>query len=411
MVPVGLLGALLFFGSTCWELRGWFRGFASRWLHRAAELQPSDGSTPASRRRLIAVGLLGLFLVGAAIEEAPPAPHAPTPQLIIDTDMSFDVDDVGAVCLAHALADRGEAELVAVVYDSGYPAGIGAVSVLNEYYGRGASVALGSYKGRFGADARGEWVTGRYVPDLVRRFPSRVKDSSEVPDAVATYRRVLAAAADGSVRIAAIGFATNLAALLRSAPDEHSALSGVELVRAKVALVAWQGGWYAPLHPNGHTTFNWDCGVCCGYVADGCAGESSYAVAHMPPSVEQIFSDIGDEIYHGGALTDCAPASSPCRQAYHDFHGPSRGRNSWDPVAVLLAVRGAAAVNCSKVEAGGTNVVDRRGANTWTAGHGTKQSVLALNGERPWRRERAAASAELERLLCAPPKLKARHDT
>jgi inosine-uridine nucleoside N-ribohydrolase len=40
-------------------------------------------------------------------------------RLIIDTDMSGDCDDVGAVCMAHALMDNGEAELLAVV--SVYP--------------------------------------------------------------------------------------------------------------------------------------------------------------------------------------------------------------------------------------------------------------------------------------------------
>ena len=49
--------------------------------------------------------------------------------LIIDTDMSFDVDDVLAVCMAHALHDSGEAKLLAVLHDSGYPEGIAAVSV------------------------------------------------------------------------------------------------------------------------------------------------------------------------------------------------------------------------------------------------------------------------------------------
>jgi hypothetical protein len=64
---------------------------------------------------------------------AAPAPLAHAVPLIIDTDMSFDVDDVGAVCLAHALMDRGEAVLLAVIHDSGYPAGIGAASVLSEW--------------------------------------------------------------------------------------------------------------------------------------------------------------------------------------------------------------------------------------------------------------------------------------
>ena len=77
--------------------------------------------------------------------------------LIIDTDASFDVDDVIAICMAHALADRGETEILAIVHDAGIPEGIGAVSVLNHYYGRD-QIVLGAYKGDFGKDFNGNWV-------------------------------------------------------------------------------------------------------------------------------------------------------------------------------------------------------------------------------------------------------------
>ena len=39
---------------------------------------------------------------------------SPVPKLIIDTDMDFDVDDVGALCAAHGLVSLGEAEILAV---------------------------------------------------------------------------------------------------------------------------------------------------------------------------------------------------------------------------------------------------------------------------------------------------------
>jgi len=81
-------------------------------------------------------GLLGLVV-------AKPVP------LIIDTDMGFDVDDVGSVCLGNALMDLGEADILAVVHDTGYYYGIGAVSVINHYYGHD-KIALGAYKGQFG---------------------------------------------------------------------------------------------------------------------------------------------------------------------------------------------------------------------------------------------------------------------
>ena len=51
-----------------------------------------------------------------------PPPPKKVP-LIIDTDASFDVDDVLAICMAHALERRGEAKILAVMHDAGIPEG------------------------------------------------------------------------------------------------------------------------------------------------------------------------------------------------------------------------------------------------------------------------------------------------
>ena len=40
-------------------------------------------------------------------------------QLIIDTDLGFDVDDVGAIAVAHALADQGKVDILGVVCNTG----------------------------------------------------------------------------------------------------------------------------------------------------------------------------------------------------------------------------------------------------------------------------------------------------
>ena len=50
-------------------------------------------------------------------------PSSPKTPLIIDTDASFDVDDVLAICMAHALERRGEAKILAVMHDAGIPEG------------------------------------------------------------------------------------------------------------------------------------------------------------------------------------------------------------------------------------------------------------------------------------------------
>ena len=49
--------------------------------------------------------------------------------MIIDTDASFDVDDVVAVCMAHALMDRGEVDIKAIVHDAGIPEGLKFISL------------------------------------------------------------------------------------------------------------------------------------------------------------------------------------------------------------------------------------------------------------------------------------------
>ena len=136
------------------------------------------------------------------------APAAPLPRprqagrvpLIIDTDMSIDVDDVGALCVAHALADLGEVDIRAIVHDTGYSAGVGAVAILNEYYGR-PDIRLGAYRGRVGVPSLTpggdiHWThrgKGVYIERLLSAFPSSlpwrtVSDAWQVEDALAVYR-------------------------------------------------------------------------------------------------------------------------------------------------------------------------------------------------------------------------------
>ena len=70
--------------------------------------------------------------------------------LIIDTDMSVDVDDVGMLCAAHALVERGEANILAVVHDTGLPSGVGAIAAINEFWRRG-NIMIGGYHGELGS--------------------------------------------------------------------------------------------------------------------------------------------------------------------------------------------------------------------------------------------------------------------
>ena len=133
--------------------------------------------------------------------------------LLIDTDMTVDVDDVGALCIAHALADQGEANILAVVHDTGFELGAAAISVINRYYGRDG-LRIGAYRGDAASIGRPsdtpgpKWVNhgkGYYVEDLVSTFPSRVRSAADAEDALFVYRTELSDAEDGSVVIVSLG--------------------------------------------------------------------------------------------------------------------------------------------------------------------------------------------------------------
>ena len=87
----------------------------------------------------------------------------------------------------------------------GYPRAIGAVSVINHFYGRD-DIRLGAFKGDFGASSSGmiidkqfdfklkqTWFySGPYIDHLLDLFESPIRNYSQVEDAVTVLRRSLA---------------------------------------------------------------------------------------------------------------------------------------------------------------------------------------------------------------------------
>lgn len=342
-------------------------------------------------------------------------------QLVIDTDMAGDVDDVGALCLAHALADLGEAAILAVVHNALVPEGIVAVQVLNRYYGRGGT-PVGVYRNPeyccqdlYGQGSR------PYVHEIVTEFGAEVElRGDSVDDGFSTYRRALAGAADGSVVIALVGFASNLLALLQSGPDEHSALDGRGLVEQKVQRLIWMGGRFEDSRSHGSPEFNF-----AGREGSlsGLAAITSQALNLWPSSrpIVWLGAEVGWDVCHGARLVEL-PESSPCRRAYAVWggvwgnccncghvYGPIE-RQSWDPMAVLFAVRARrkedsgelSYLNLSAHETGHMNFLLPSGHNYWSpeappGGNGT-QAYLYFSGEG----SSLAYGEAIDELLAAP---------
>lgn len=69
---------------------------------------------------------------------APPLPATEhtIPQVILDSDLGVDGDDVGDLVLLHKLADLGLCNIVATIYATSLPTGAPALEAINIQYGR-----------------------------------------------------------------------------------------------------------------------------------------------------------------------------------------------------------------------------------------------------------------------------------
>ncbi len=273
-----------------------------------------------------------MLVVLFALVAVAPAGAAPV-KVILDVDMAEDVDDAGALAVLHALADRGEAEILGVLVCSKNEWVAPCADAINTWYGR-PNVPIGYQRGHlFGyknaKDPQRE-TPSNYVEKVAKSCPHKLQKSSDAPDAALLARKLLAAQPDGSVTIVSVGFLTNLAALLDTRPDEASPLDGEALVKQKVKEWVCMGGVFPEgSFPGGQGEYN--------FMYDTVA--SVRAINDWPTPV--VFSGfaIGAAIKVGARLRE-TPEANPVRQCYQLYNGLT-DREAWDLTAVLYAVRGA----------------------------------------------------------------------
>jgi len=118
----------------------------------------------------------------AGFPEAAPPPR-PVP-IILDTDIGPDCDDAGAVAVLNALADRGEAKLLAMACCTSSEWGAPCVQAINTYYGR-PDIPVGTCK------REGFLTDSPYNGPVAREFPNTLKTGHAAPDARNLYREIL----------------------------------------------------------------------------------------------------------------------------------------------------------------------------------------------------------------------------
>src|SRR5262245_38440016 len=333
-----------------------------------------------------------LLTAAACLSGRPATAQAPV-RLVVDTDLAADVDDVGALAVLHALADRGEAEILAAMVSSRNRNSVACLSALNTWYGR-RDIPIGAVRSQIAGYPKdmGREVESKYTAEIAKRFPLEVRSAKDAQDAVSLYRRTLAGQPDGSVVIVTLGFLTNLKNLLDSGADDVSPLSGEDLVRRKARLWVCMGGKFPDgRFPDGGGEYN------VGYDTFS----SVRAINDWPTPVGFSGFEIGAAIKTGARL-QALPEESPVRAAYRLYNG-LEDRESWDQSAVLFAVRGLR--DYWKESAPGLNLMHARvgqGYNEWLPTPGGRHRHLLE------RMPPAELGRTIEELMLQPPRLSSR---
>lgn len=372
----------------------------------------------APRRAHVLNGaMLGLFVAGlACLVKAGDAKAEPV-RVIFDTDMITDFDDVGALACLHALADAGECEILATVSNTRGNASIGAIQVINGYYGR-ADLPVGAPKGMgiLGAYPGAKEKVDPAAPlgeaqtfgdgghhkyrKLIRDYPQAVTypDADQAPDANVVYRRALADAPDKSVVICSVGFLTNLRRLLETAPDAISPLDGKALVDRKVnRLVAM-----ACNYPDGAE-----------YNSRMDAESSRIVLSNWPTLI--VFSDFqyGYDVYAGRAVAEMPGPRNPVKDVFvgnipsrdkiasnpaewRRHHFGEGGRCAWDETAVLAAVRGTDLY--FNAHRGTYRMVGDKGDNEWIPDEANGRHLRLTE-----KLNKVEVGRIIDELMCRPP--------
>lgn len=293
----------------------------------------------AANRTLLAILLLVLASPSATLA-ADPVP------VIFDTDMDSDCDDAGALALLHALADKGEATILATPVSTKHRWSPACVDAINTYFGR-PDLPIGAPPGK-GPKPQ----ASKYAKQIASEFPHDT-DIDDLPSATDVYRKVLAAQPDRSVVIVTVGDLTNLRDLLESKPDEHSKLDGLALVRAKVKQWVCMGSRYpADLDPQPWGNFKMD------------PEATVRAIEAWPTLITFTGGGKFAESVATGAGLAHAPKKHPARRAYElYFDGATKDRHSADQIAVMVAVRGTG--KPWKLVTEGHNHIFANGTHQW----------------------------------------------
>ena len=301
-----------------------------------------------------------LVLAAVSVMATEPIP------VIVETDMGNDIDDALALDLLYKAMDDGRVSILGIGHHKKTATASDYIGILNTWYGY-PDIPVGRSDTPVATDGSVDYtaaVVSMTKTDGSALFPATTR--KEEPT-VSMYRRLLSQQPDTSVVFVSLGFATELAKLLKSKADEWSPLSGRELVARKVRLLSIMAGSYGD---NKIAEFN---------VKSDIASMRTL-FDEWPVEVVQNPFEIGPEVlFPASVVTDSlawAPAH-PVAEGYKVYASMPYDRPTWDLLSVVYLLQ----PDMFDVSAPGRVSVNSDGYTSFMPGDGGMHRVLSATAE------------------------------
>ena len=263
---------------------------------------------------------------------------------ILGTDWWTDCDDAVALRILARAHKAGEIRLDAIAINAAMEYSVPSLEgFLNTEGVKNIQLGLDAEATDFGGN-----------PPYQKRlaaFCDRYKTNADAMNAVKLYRKTLAESEE-TLEIIEIGYLQAIAAVLQSQGDEISPLTGLELIRQKVSRIwVMAGKWDEEEGKENNFTRNQRSRTAGSYFCETC-----------PVPITFLGWEVGRNVLTGGELDK----DDVLHHALCD-HGSYNGRDSWDPMLVMLALIGDEKKAGYDVIRGYAQVDAISGANTFRA--------------------------------------------
>ena len=291
--------------------------------------------------------------------------------IIFDTDMGNDVDDVMALDLLLKYHEAGKINLLAIMGNRQAESCCAFIDMYDTWFGC-PNIPIGQViNGSNPTPEEKSYATKTLNMQVNGKpmFKTTHKDQKAYPNAVDLYRKVLAKAPDKSVIIVTVGFSSNLSRLMETTKDEYSPLCGMELLKKKCKFISVMA---ANFLPNAKPEYNvWNDVPAARKLFTECPVDLIFGTFDLGKKILYPATSIENDFKWAG--------NHPFVKAYESYMKMPYNRPTWDPISALYALEPNNGF--FSLSEKGTVAVDDKGGTVFTPDPNGKCCYLITTAE------------------------------